>query len=297
MRKASRQRPELRGNADFPSGGFTALMWAARNGHEAVLRRLLERGADPTLTNGDGASATIIAIVNDRIRYRGDAAQHGADANDGALYHAVEMHDGTTDMYALDGTRLRADHPNRHTALDVIAQLIDRGADPDKPVVGQLHSTSLCCGPYRHRVAVLPRRDRPDVEVLKMMIARGADLEWNPSRHEGAGRRWVVRHQRQPERIRGLAADHGRDEGWARRGAGQWSGGSAARRAAAVSRALGIDSPSTRSGCLARGGRQSGRGQPRRVECLARGRLAGRADMIRAWLMPGPASNCATAQD
>ena len=42
-------------------------MYAARNGHEDAVKALIAGGADPKLTNGDGATATIVAIVNDRL--------------------------------------------------------------------------------------------------------------------------------------------------------------------------------------------------------------------------------------
>jgi ankyrin repeat protein len=179
---------EERKHADHATGGFTALMFAARNGHEAAVRALIKGGADPKLTNGDGATATIIAIVNDRFDLAKTMVELGADPNDGSLYFAVDMHDATTDMRARDGSRLRADHDNTLDALGLITFLLDRGADPNTPFVGQLHSLTLCCGEeinsspfYRAAVAA-------DVEALKLMIARGAKLEWSPAEVKKAGR-------------------------------------------------------------------------------------------------------------
>ena len=111
-------------------------MFAARNGHETAVRALVKGGADPKLTNGDGATATIVAIVNDRFDLAATLLELGADANDGSLYFAVDMHDATTDMRARDGSRLRADFPNKLNALDLIKLLLDRGADPNKAFVG-----------------------------------------------------------------------------------------------------------------------------------------------------------------
>lgn len=180
---------EERKHADHPTGGFTALMFAVRNGHEEVARALVKSGADLKLTNGDGVTATIIAIVNDRFDLARTLLDLGADANDGSLYLAVDMHDATTDMRARDGSRLRADHRNELSALDLVKLLLDRGADSNKPFVGQLHNTTLCCSEdinsspfYRAAVAA-------DVEVLKLMIARGAQIEWSPTevkKKEGA---------------------------------------------------------------------------------------------------------------
>ncbi len=187
-RKAYVTGLEERKHADHATGGFTALMFAARNGYEDVARALIKGGADPKLTNGDGATATMVAIVNDRFDLASTLVDLGADANDGSLYFAVDMHDATTDMRARDGSRLRANHPNKMNALDLVKRLLDRGADPNKPFVGQLHSTTLCCGEeinsspfYRAAVAA-------DVEVLKLMVAKGAKIDWTPGEVKKEGR-------------------------------------------------------------------------------------------------------------
>src|SRR5437867_6709968 len=101
-----------RKHADHATGGFTALMFAVRNGHENVVRALVKGGADLKATNGDGLTATSIAITNDRFDLAKTLLDLGADANDGSLFFAVDMHDATTDMHAHDGSRLRAEHPN-----------------------------------------------------------------------------------------------------------------------------------------------------------------------------------------
>src|SRR5262249_15377499 len=106
-----------RKNADHPTGGFTALMWAARNGNEDIVRRLVKGGADLNLKNGDGASAAMVAIYNDRFDLAAVLVDSGSDVNDGSLYTAVEMRDSTTDQFAFDGSRLRPEHPNKSTAL------------------------------------------------------------------------------------------------------------------------------------------------------------------------------------
>jgi cytohesin len=176
-----------RKNADFPSGGFTAVMWATRNGHEAVVGQLVEGGADLKLTNGDGATATIVAIVNDRYDLAATLVDLGADPDDGSLYHAVEMRDATTDWYARDGSRLRADHPNERTALDLISLLLDKGADPNKPFVGQMHNASMCCDSSANATPFYRAAVAADVEALKLLIAHGADLEWAPEKGAGGG--------------------------------------------------------------------------------------------------------------
>jgi ankyrin repeat protein len=174
-------------NADFPSGGFTALMYATRNGHEDIVRRLAAGSADLNLTNGDGATAMMIAIVNDRFDLAATLLELGADANDGSLYHAVEMRDATTDWFARDGSRLRADHPNERTALDLIELFLAAGADPDKVFEGQMHSASMCCDPAASATPFYRAAMAADVDALKLLIAHDADLAWSPTKPAGGG--------------------------------------------------------------------------------------------------------------
>jgi ankyrin repeat protein len=170
-----------RKNADHPSGGFTALMFAVRNGHEDVARALVAGGADLKLTNADGATATIIAIVNDRFDLAKELIDLGADPNDGSLYFAVDMHDATVDMRAHDGSRLQPNHPNQMTALSLVKSLLDLNADVNKPFVGALHSTTLCCGASVNSSPFYRAATAADVEVLKLMLAHGAKIEWSPT--------------------------------------------------------------------------------------------------------------------
>jgi uncharacterized protein len=166
---------------DFPTGGFSALMWAVRDGNEPIVRRLLEGGADINLTNGDGATAMMLAIVNDRFDMAATLLELGADPKvDDSLYQAVEMHDATTDWRAKDGSRLRSDHPNKLTALDLTKLLLEAGADPNKPFAGQLHSASMCCDTKGSGTPFFRAAVAADIEAMKLMVAHGADLEWSP---------------------------------------------------------------------------------------------------------------------
>jgi cytohesin len=166
---------------DYPSGGFTALHWAVRNGEEAAVRRLVEGGADLNITNADGATPMMLAIINDRFDLAAKLVELGADANDGSLYYAMEMRDATTDWRARDGSRLRVDYPNELTALDLAKVLLEAGADPDKPVAMQMHNASMCCDPKANATAFYRAAVAADVEALKLMLPYDPDFAWVPT--------------------------------------------------------------------------------------------------------------------
>src|SRR3954463_8301439 len=178
---------EERKHGDYPSGGFTALMFATRNGYDAVAEALIKGGADPKLTNADGLTATMVAITNDRFDLAKKLIELGAPANDGSLYFAVDMHDATTDMRAHDGSRLRAGHPNTLSARGLIKVLLDKGADPNKPFQGQLHNTTLCCDPEVNSSPFYRAAIASDVEAMKLMLARGAKVDWSPAEFKKPG--------------------------------------------------------------------------------------------------------------
>jgi serine/threonine-protein phosphatase 6 regulatory ankyrin repeat subunit B len=192
-----------RHNADHPSGGFTALMFAARNGDEAMVKRLVARGANLNLKNGDGASALMVAMYNDWFDVAKTLIDLGTDVNDGSLYLAVEMRDGTIDQFAFDGSRRRPNHSNTTTALDLVRMLLEKGADPNKTFTGQLHSTSMPNTDRFDNTPFFRAAIAADVETLKLLIAHGASLEQSP----------VVLKAASKEKEGDQAAEEGRGRG------------------------------------------------------------------------------------
>jgi ankyrin repeat protein len=173
---------------DFPTGGFTAVMWAVRDGNEAIVRRLVEGGADLNITNGDKATPMMLAIINDRFDLAAKLLELGAKPNDGSLYYAVLMRDATTDWRAKDGSRLRSNHDNKLTALDLIGKLLEAGADPNRVFEGQMHSSSMCCDTHENGTPFFRAAVAADVEALKLLAAHGANLEWRPKKADGGPR-------------------------------------------------------------------------------------------------------------
>ena len=112
-------------------GGFTPLAFAVRAGHGAAVEALLAVGADVNLALPDGTSPLHLAVVNARYDVAAQLLRHGADADAAGP--------GWTPLHQLVWTR----RPNRHfnnpaafptgtvTDLDLARALVAHGADVD----------------------------------------------------------------------------------------------------------------------------------------------------------------------
>jgi ankyrin repeat protein len=115
---------------DRPQGGLTSLMFAARQGAIETAQVLLAAGADLNVAEPQyGFTAMQTAIFNGHYDMAAFLVEKGADVNDGSLYIAVEMRNLAT--YSNRPNPPEIDR--RLTSLDVITQLLNRGADPNRP--------------------------------------------------------------------------------------------------------------------------------------------------------------------
>lgn len=169
-----------RKNADFTSGGFAALHWAVRNGDLKMIDLLVEHGAALSPINGDSVTPLMLAVVNDRLDVAAYMLELGADANDGSLYYATVMRDATTDWRAQDGTVYRHDFENKLSALELTRRLLEKGADPNKPFIGQMHNASMCCDVKVNVSGFYRAAEAADIAGMELMLQHGADVNWKP---------------------------------------------------------------------------------------------------------------------
>jgi ankyrin repeat protein len=165
-----------------PQGGFTALMFAARQGSLDAAKALADAGADLNVQDPDGTPALTVAIVNGHHDVARLLLERGAnpDVPDNAgmtpLYAAVELH--TTEMYPERRPLRRPSGPLGTRGL--IALLIAKGAQPDPP----LRTVTLRWGRRRgpgdaalaEGATPLMRAARfADVEVMRLLLDAGAN--------------------------------------------------------------------------------------------------------------------------
>jgi ankyrin repeat protein len=165
----------------LPVGGWTALMYAARQDSKAAARALAESGADLDAQDPDGTTALELAIINAHYDLAALLLDAGADPNVadstgmGALYAAVDM--VTRGRLIGRPERPRVDELD---AIDLVRLTLDHGADVDArlvhPIFGRHHDfadRSLGEG----ATALMRAAKGVDMESMRLLLAAGADAK------------------------------------------------------------------------------------------------------------------------
>ena len=127
-------RPPFREVLVGKTGGMTALMHAAREGHIEAAKALLEGDADVNQVSGDGTSPLLIATLNGQFDLAMVLLDRGADPNLAAVT------DGGTPLFAVLQTQWapksnypqpRAQDEQRTEYMDVLKALLEAGANPN----------------------------------------------------------------------------------------------------------------------------------------------------------------------
>jgi len=118
-------------NKPLDDGGYTPLLYAAREGCEACVAALLDGGADIDLPDLWGQTPLLMATLNLHYDTAALLIERGADIKRWdwwgrtALYNAIDLHLMTSSS--------RGDLPStdKHTALDIARTLLEKGAYVD----------------------------------------------------------------------------------------------------------------------------------------------------------------------
>jgi len=168
------------GQSILPLGSWTPLMYAARENALAAGDALVASGASLDLSDPDGATALVVAIINAHYEFAELLLRAGANPNVvdneagmGALYAAVDMH------------RLAVGHGRGNPvpvglldAADVVRVLLEHGADPNaalkKPILQRQHTFGD--GTLGAGTTPLMRAAKSgDIALVRVLLEAGAD--------------------------------------------------------------------------------------------------------------------------
>ena len=166
-----------------PAGGWTPLLYAAREGCVECARTLVEAGADLNLADPEGISPLLMAVINTRFDLAGSLIKLGADPNKWDLW-------GRTPLYAaVDlNTIPRGGRPDRPsldetTSLQIVEMLLDAGANPNAqlklaPPFRNIGNDRGLDGMLTTGATPLLRAAKAlDAAAIRVLLAKGADLK------------------------------------------------------------------------------------------------------------------------
>lgn len=182
-------------------GGFSALHYAAREGHIESARLLVAAGADvDQLTGGDQSSALLVAVINGNYDLARALLESGADPNllsddeVGPLFATLNIEWSLRTWYP----QPQAFRQQFTSYLDLMKLLLDAGADPNQRTITHVWYASYNAG----RMGVDFAGATPfwraaygtDVNAMRLLVEHGADPNiWtyniiNPRRRFGPPR-------------------------------------------------------------------------------------------------------------
>lgn len=166
---------------DMNRGGFTALLYAAREGCVDCARELIRHKADVNLPDPDGVTPLIVALMNvhwDFARYLIEEA--GADVNLWDFYGQTPLY-AAVDMNTLPkGRRVELPALDKTTGLEVIELLLKRGANPNAQTKLRIPHRNVPYDRYTEpmlNIGVTPlirAAKAGDIPVVKLLLQYGA---------------------------------------------------------------------------------------------------------------------------
>lgn len=163
----------------FSRGGFTAFLFAAREGDIPTATVMLDHGVDINQTDIDHTSALVVSIMNKHYTFAKFLLDRGADPNvtdvkgRAALYAAIDIRN--EDWSALPSRKLEDTYPS----LDLIKDILAKGGKPNAVLTEKLPGRSgMDTGDISLDEGTTPfmRAARSgDATVMRVLLAAGAD--------------------------------------------------------------------------------------------------------------------------
>jgi ankyrin repeat protein len=177
LQETDERRPQ-----DAQAGGFTALLYAARENCVECAKALVAARADLNRPNGDGVTPLIVAINNFHFDMAKYLIEAGANVNKWDWWGRTPLY-AAADMDTVpDGGREDLPSTDETTGVDIIKLLLAHGADPNQQL--------KLFPPYRHleddrgcdriltigATPLLRAAKVSDTPAVKALVDHGADV-------------------------------------------------------------------------------------------------------------------------
>jgi ankyrin repeat protein len=159
---------------NLDSGGFTPLLYAARENCIACVDVLLKSGADIDMPDPDGVSPLLVAVMNSNWDLARQLITAGADVNQWDIFGESPLFTAINLRNRIDGGRASIDAMNKTDGLTIVKLLIERGANPNMQLFFRPANLSGATN-TRGATPLIRAANNGDLEVVKLLLEHGAD--------------------------------------------------------------------------------------------------------------------------
>ncbi|HEY9465066.1 MAG TPA: ankyrin repeat domain-containing protein [Vicinamibacterales bacterium] len=168
------------GQTVLPRGGWSAVMFAAREGAADAVRALAESGANLNLTDPEGTTALVLAVINGHYDVVSALIEKGADPNIADIKGMTPLY-AAVDMHTIGDTfgRPYPAKPVIDGSLDAARVLIKGGANVNARLTAPILKRVYDAGDNRLGDGATPfmRAARKcDVEMMRILLDAKADV-------------------------------------------------------------------------------------------------------------------------
>ncbi len=167
-------------------GGFTPLMYAARENCGACVEVLLKHKVDINLPDPSGFAPMTIAMLNSNWDIAKRLIEAGADVNEWDIFGQAPLHVAIGNMNSRgNGNPLDRDRPDKATGRDIVKLLLDHGADPNQQTYYRAAGLRSFGGTGRGTTPFLVACASGDLDIVKLLLAHGANPKLATSDGQG----------------------------------------------------------------------------------------------------------------
>jgi len=158
------------------SGGFTPLLYAARENCIACVKALLAHGADIDLPDPDGVSPLLVAVMNSNWDLAKTLVEAGADVDQWDVYGEAPLFTTIGLDAKRDGGHASIDAPNQTDGEAMIHLLLEHKANPNQQLY--FHPANVRGSTNTRGATPLMRAAvNGDLELVKLLLEHGADAK------------------------------------------------------------------------------------------------------------------------
>ncbi|MDX1563338.1 MAG: ankyrin repeat domain-containing protein, partial [Gammaproteobacteria bacterium] len=156
------------------SGGFTPLLYAARENCIACAEVLLENGADINNPDPDGVSPLHVAIMNTNWDLAKLLIEAGADVNQWDIYGEAPLFTALGNYTRMSGAKASIDPLNETDGETIVRMLLERGANPNMQLFFRPANVRGSTN-TRGSTPLIRAATNNDREMIDLLLEYGAD--------------------------------------------------------------------------------------------------------------------------